>query len=106
MTRLAFLDTATTGIDPRTSWLWEFAAIIVDSVERSVTTLHWEYGPTVLGALPEALEVSRYHERHHAPPGRVWAANAETRALLAARRWTTARRRRWLRSLPALCPVQ
>lgn len=67
MTRLAFVDTETTGLDPRQHDVWEIAVIRREDgieVERL-----WQIRPNLETADPEALDINRYAERFAVPDG-------------------------------------
>lgn len=69
MTALAFVDTETTGLDPRHHEVWELALVLRDAEGVEVERV-WQL-PVDLGrADPIALTVGRYYERsYQANPG-------------------------------------
>lgn len=63
--RLVFLDTETTGLDPETEEIFELAVIEQDGTEHL-----WTFEPPgwmVASMHPKALAVNRYHERTSHP---------------------------------------
>lgn len=62
MTALAFLDTETTGLDPTRHEVWEIAVIRRER-DGSETDSLWQLRVPLETADPEALKISRYHER-------------------------------------------
>lgn len=72
MKRLAFIDTETTGLDPRTRRAWE-VGLIIKTGEGSKATYeeyHWFVRVSLKDADPMALEVGKYYERHPDPYSR------------------------------------
>lgn len=72
MTKLAFLDTETTGLDPREHEIWEVGIILrLDSDECCPGDFEyaWQLRPDLDKADPKALEINRYHERFNVPDG-------------------------------------
>jgi DNA polymerase III epsilon subunit-like protein len=72
-TPIAFVDTETTGLDPRRHDVWEIAVI---RRENAHDTEHlWQIRPTdgqlQFVADPEALKIGRYHERMAVPAGTI-----------------------------------
>ncbi|MGW2837359.1 3'-5' exonuclease [Streptomyces sp. NPDC001493] len=72
---LAFVDTETTGLDPRRHDAWEIAVILRDaehaaagdgSYDREVV---WQIPVDLTVADPTALQIGRYHERFRVPAG-------------------------------------
>lgn len=67
MTKLAFLDTETTGLDPRHHEIWEVGIIIRDLNplygDPQDIAYAWQLRPDLDKANPKALEIGRYHER-------------------------------------------
>lgn len=63
MGALVYLDLETTHLDPGKGQIWEIAYAVGDGPIITGTVMHDTYG-----ASPEALEVSRYHERIKACP--------------------------------------
>ncbi len=62
MTRLAFVDTETTGLDPDLHEIWEVGLIIDDK------EYHW-FLPVDLGSADAfALNIGHFHERYEASP--------------------------------------
>lgn len=59
MTRLVFLDTETTGLDPAHHSVWEIAWAVNDGPIRSAVIPH-----TLEGADPKALELNQYQDRY------------------------------------------
>ncbi|MET7713737.1 3'-5' exonuclease [Streptomyces sp. NPDC005407] len=77
MAELAFLDTETTGLDPRRHEVWEIAVILRDT--NGYETEHlWQIRQTEAHlrfiADPKALRINRYHDRI-AVPGQADAAD-------------------------------
>ena len=70
---LAFVDVETTGLDPDVHQVWEIAVAIDDGpIHSTLVSHHTE------GADPEALAVSRYHERGgHAYAGIEWSRDPD-----------------------------
>lgn len=62
MTKLAFLDTETTGLDPDKHEIWEVGLIIRDG-DSSGEEYVWQFPITEIDADPFALEVGYYWER-------------------------------------------
>ena len=58
MTVLAFVDVETTGLDPDVHQVWEIALALDDGPIDA-----WKVAHHLHGADPEALAVSKYHER-------------------------------------------
>lgn len=72
MTKLCFVDTETTGLDPDRHEIWEVACIVRDAAGD--TEFVWQL-PVDLGrAEPTALRISRYHQR--ATQWREWDLDA------------------------------
>lgn len=66
-TPIAFVDTETTGLDPRHADAWEIAVI---RREDGVDTEHlWQVRPNLDTADPEALAIGKYHDRFAVPDG-------------------------------------
>lgn len=66
-TPIAFVDTETTGLDPRHADVWEIAVI---RREDGVDTEHlWQVRPNLDTADPEALTIGKYHDRFSVPNG-------------------------------------
>lgn len=63
MTRLAFLDLETTGLDPRRHDIWEIGVIVRDPDVGEDIEYLWQIRPDLQRADPKALEISRFHER-------------------------------------------
>lgn len=66
MTKLAFVDTETTGLDPDQHEIWEVGLILREKHENGVREVpyHW-FLPVDLGrADPYALKIGRFHERY------------------------------------------
>lgn len=64
---LAFVDTETTGLDPRHHDVWEIAVI---RREQGVTVeRQWQVRPDLAEADTEALNINRYAERFAVPSG-------------------------------------
>lgn len=64
---LAFVDTETTGLDPRTHDVWEIAVIRRD--QDSEVERQWQVRPNLDAADSEALNVNRFGERFTVPDG-------------------------------------
>ncbi|MDE1904905.1 MAG: hypothetical protein KGH75_00460 [Rhodospirillales bacterium] len=72
MTRLAFLDTETTGLDPDRHEVWEVGLILrdTDAVSRVGAVVvtdreyHWMLPVDLSTADPFALDIGRFHDRH------------------------------------------
>lgn len=75
MSRLVFLDTETTGLDPDQEEVFEIAAITQAGIER-VWTLE-PHRETVDFMHPRAAEVNRYHERTSHPDW-TWDVTLDT----------------------------
>lgn len=72
MSRIVFIDTETTGLDPERHEIWEVAAIIRDTElypdEPDVEWV-WQFDVNLGTADPIALNIGRFHERHwNIPP--------------------------------------
>jgi DNA polymerase III epsilon subunit-like protein len=65
---LTFVDTETTGLDPRTADVWEIAVIRrrEDGVDSEFV---WQVRPDLATADPEALKIGRFEERFAVPDG-------------------------------------
>ena len=68
MTRLAFTDLETCGLDPRVHDLWE-VAVIVREFGLPDTEHVWQVRPDLTNADPEGLKVGRFEERFCVPDG-------------------------------------
>lgn len=67
MTRLIFLDTETTGLDPDRHEVWEVGYIVRDEDHRDVEAV-WQIAPAHLErADPYALRIGRFWERRAKP---------------------------------------
>jgi DNA polymerase III epsilon subunit-like protein len=70
---LAFIDTETTGLDPRKHDAWEIAVIVRDAeyaaagITRYDREHVWQIPVPLDTAEPKALEIGRYHERFRVP---------------------------------------
>ena len=77
MSRLVFLDTETTGLDPREQEIWEIGAIVREDAATD-EEFRWQIRPRIDDADPKALEIGRFHERfavpEHAAAARLGAA--------------------------------
>ena len=93
MTKLCFVDCETTGLDPQVHEIWELAIIERETVQADdaggeritrraehVWTLDVERLPM---AMPDALRVGRYYERHEAGLGVARAHEAMAPAGIA-----------------------
>ena len=78
---LAFIDTETTGLDPRKHDVWEIAAILRRPNYEDHEYL-FQIRTSLSGADPKALEINRHGERFAVPDG-------EFAAQLPTARWTT-----------------
>jgi DNA polymerase III epsilon subunit-like protein len=67
MTRLAFIDTETTGLDPRRHQLFEIAMLIRDGRESTPEEYHWWLSVNLTDADSTALRLTRYYERQIKP---------------------------------------
>lgn len=66
-TPIAFVDTETTGLDPRHADVWEIAVI---RREDGIDTEHlWQVRPNLDTADPEALTIGKFHDRFAVPDG-------------------------------------
>lgn len=65
-TPLVFLDTETTGLDPRTHEIWEIGAIVREDGAMDYE-YHWQIRPRIDDADPKALEIGRFHQRFAVP---------------------------------------
>jgi oligoribonuclease (3'-5' exoribonuclease) len=61
MTKLAFVDTETTGLDPHRHQIWEVGLIVRDSLTTNEYT--WQLDVDLGRADPMALDIGRFHER-------------------------------------------
>lgn len=68
VSRLAFLDCETTGLDPRIHEPWEVAFIVRDAGDIDVERV-WQLRPGLTEADPEALQIGRFDERFQVPDG-------------------------------------
>lgn len=59
MTKICFIDTETTGLDPDRHAIWEVALITPDGDEHL-----WQFPVDEMAADPIALTIGRYWERH------------------------------------------
>ena len=59
MTKICFIDTETTGLDPDRHAIWEVALITPDGGEHV-----WQFPVDEMAADPFALNIGRYWERH------------------------------------------
>lgn len=66
--RLAFLDTETTGLDPRIHDAWEVAVVVRDPGMPDEEYV-WQVRPDLAEADPEALKIGRFEERFCVPDG-------------------------------------
>lgn len=66
--KLAFLDTETTGLDPRIHDVWEVAVILREPGLADEEYV-WQVRPDLTHADPKALEIGRYAERYSMPAG-------------------------------------
>lgn len=64
--RLVFLDTETTGLDPREHEIWEIGAIVREA-DATDEEFRWQVRPRIDDADPVALEIGRFHERFAVP---------------------------------------
>lgn len=64
--KLAFVDTETTGLDPRAHDVWEVAVILREDGLPDEEYL-WQVRPSLETAEPKALEIGRYSERFCVP---------------------------------------
>lgn len=62
MTKLVFLDTETTGLNPDRCDVWEIAAIVREDDAPDVEYV-WQLRPDLTGAEPTGLRIGRYYER-------------------------------------------
>ncbi len=62
MTKLAFVDTETTGLDPNHHQIWELA-IITESDDDPPTEYAWQLPVDLSRADPSGLRVGRFYER-------------------------------------------
>lgn len=70
MTKLAIVDTETTGLDPERHEIWEVALLLADSGDLTEPVEYTWYLPVDLTrADPMGLRVSGYHDRHPAGYG-------------------------------------
>lgn len=77
MTRLIFLDTETTGLDPDRHEVWEVAWIIRDESRRDDESA-WQLPLRWLGdADPYALRVGRFHDRYRYVPSPVAVSSSD-----------------------------
>lgn len=84
MTRIAVVDTETTGIEPDPAILWEVGIIMADSETGADREYLWQYGPESSAHLNErSLAVGGYYERLSVGPGEVRAMSADAEALLS-----------------------
>lgn len=67
MNRLVFVDTETTGLDPREHQVWEIALILRNELGMPDDEHVWQIRPDLDRADPVALEKSRFHERFLVP---------------------------------------
>jgi DNA polymerase III epsilon subunit-like protein len=76
VTKLAFIDTETTGLDPDQHEIWEIA-VILRVPNNAEWEHHWQIRPTELhlaqAADSEALRIGRYRERMIVPQGGSYA---------------------------------
>lgn len=67
MSRICFIDTETTGLDPRRHDAWEIA--VIRREDGTDTERLWQVRPNLADADPEALEIGKFHSRFSAPDG-------------------------------------
>lgn len=73
MTKLCFIDTETTGLDPDRHDIWEVGAIIREP-NGDESAHHWFLNVDLGTADPFALKVGGYHDRHPGA-GPEWRAS-------------------------------
>lgn len=69
MTKLAFVDTETTGLDPDVHEIWEVGLIVREG--RKDTEYLWNLSVDLGRADPRSLEIGGFHKRHR--QGHHWA---------------------------------
>lgn len=75
MTRIAWIDTETSGLDPIYHDAWEVAAIVRDTDDPGPDAEHvWQFSIREGHADPKALEVSGFETRFLVRTGRGWGA--------------------------------
>lgn len=90
MTKLAFVDCETTGLDPERHEMWELAVIVRDGGNSMDGEWTWHLPVNLAKADPMALSIGRFYERRRRLPG--WNCVLECRAANPARwRGTTAK---------------
>lgn len=91
MSKLAFVDLETTGVDQSRHEVWEIGLVIVDGEQD--TRYCWQICPDLTTADPMALKVGRYYQRIRdagAVPGTVWRVEHPELSCLEVRRIITA----------------
>lgn len=76
VTRLAFVDIETTGLDPDRHEPWEVALILRDD-ERADEEHVWQLDVDLTAAEPGALRTSRYYERWDSSAFHAWTPGVE-----------------------------
>ncbi|MFE0727915.1 hypothetical protein ACFW2X_06625 [Streptomyces antibioticus] len=62
---IAFVDTETTHLDAAIGEAWEVAVILRTDGDPATDTEHcWQFAPVLANADPEALRISRFHDRN------------------------------------------
>ncbi len=74
---IVFLDTETVTLEPGPDVIWEIGAILREPGEADRELL-WQVRPNMAKAQPQALEISRFHERFLLPDGLDAAMVVET----------------------------
>lgn len=66
MTRLAFVDAETTGLDPDRHEVWEVGLVLTDDVDLfgTATEYVWQLPVDLTVADPMGLAISGFHDRH------------------------------------------
>lgn len=87
MTKLAFVDTETTGLDPDRHQIWEVAIIIEHGDDWMNGEWTWHFPVDLTKADPMALRIGRFYERRTQMPDWVMSTNAIRRPLSSENDW-------------------
>lgn len=88
MTRLAFVDTETTGLDPERHQVWELAIILRDGDEDQEYA--WQLPVDLSCADPTGLRIGRFYERRNVLPGSAPVAQRHMVLWPSREEWTGA----------------
>jgi DNA polymerase III epsilon subunit-like protein len=77
---MVFLDTETTGLDPRRHKLWNVGMVVVDGAEESEH--EWMWWPDLSTADPMALAINRFYDRAGDALASPWSDTYDAGAVL------------------------